>query len=232
MYMTPSFYLNLQTLSGTQTTASPLDKLVIAGWTGRNQQAMEEHIVELEAMGIARPASTPIYYRVAASRLTKADRIEVSGDGSSGEVEFVLAQIDGRLWVGVGSDHTDRKLETLGVALSKQICEKPVGDTFWAFDEVAPHWDQLVLRSFITENGERKLYQEGPVTTMRDPLELVSGWTAGDARLPEGSMMFCGTLAAIGRIRAAGHFEMELHDPVLQRTLRHAYAICTLPIAG
>lgn len=232
MQTTPSIHLNLQTLHGTQATAAALDNLVIAGWTGRNQQAMEEHIAELEAMGIARPATTPIYYQVATSRLTKADRIEVSGDGSSGEAEFVLAQIGGRLWVGVGSDHTDRKLETMGVALSKQICEKPIGDTFWAFDEVAPHWDQLVLRSYIIEDGQRTLYQEGPVTTMRDPLELVAGWTAGEAALPEGSMMFCGTLAAIGRIRTAGHFEMELHDPVLQRTLRHGYAIRTLPIAG
>ncbi|OYX11437.1 MAG: hypothetical protein B7Z15_11810, partial [Rhizobiales bacterium 32-66-8] len=43
---------------------------VIAGWTGRDKVALEKHIVELEELGVARPASTPIYYRCAAARLT------------------------------------------------------------------------------------------------------------------------------------------------------------------
>jgi hypothetical protein len=42
--------------------------------------------------------------------------------------------------------------------------------------------------------------------------------------------MFCGTLAAIGGIRPASRFEVELIDPVLNRTLRHAYDIDTLPV--
>jgi hypothetical protein len=44
--------------------------------------------------------------------------------------------------------------------------------------------------------------------------------------------MLCGTLAAIGGIRPAERFEVELEDPVLGRTLRHAYAVDTLPVAG
>jgi hypothetical protein len=193
---------------------------------------MEKHIRELEELGVKRPASTPVYYRVGATRLTHAPAIEVSGGESSGEVEFVLAQFDGRLWVGVGSDHTDRKVETIGVTISKQLCDKPVGAAFWPFDEVAPHWDKLVLRSYIVEGGERKLYQEGPVTTMQDPQELIAAWNEGGTSLPEGTAMYCGTLAAKGGIRPAARFEMELHDPVLQRTLTHAYDIETLPIAG
>jgi hypothetical protein len=223
--------LEFQTRTGVQTRQASVRQVVIAGWTGRDRVAMEKHIVELEALGVRRPASTPVYYRVGASRLTTAESIEVSGGESSGEVEFVLAQFDGRLWVGLGSDHTDRKLETVGITLSKQVCDKPIGATFWAFDEVAPHWDQLVLRASIVEGGKRSLYQEGPVTTMRDPLDLVAAWPQGPS-LPEGTVMFCGTLAAKGGIRPAARFEMELHDPVLQRTLTHAYDIQTLPIAG
>jgi hypothetical protein len=226
--------LNLQftTRAGAQTRQATVRQVVIAGWTGRDLVAMEKHIVELEALGVRRPAATPVYYRVGASRLTTAPAIEVSGGESSGEVEFVLAQFDGRLWVGVGSDHTDRKVETVGITISKQLCDKPVGATFWPFDEVAAHWDQLVLRAHVVEGGKRSLYQEGPVTTMRDPLELVAAWRQGERSLPEGTAMFCGTLAARGGIRPAARFEMELHDPVLQRTLTHAYDIEILPIAG
>ena len=227
-----ALHLQFATRSGARDATATIRQLVVAGWTGRDRAAMEKHIQELEELGVSRPASTPIYYRVAASRLTTATAIEVSGTDSSGEVEFVLARIDGRLWVGVGSDHTDRKVETIGVAISKQLCEKPIGKTFWPFDEVADHWDKLVLRSFILEGGERKLYQEGPVTTMLDPVELLSKWCGGEPRLPEGTAMFCGTLAARGGIRAAARFEYELHDPVLQRTLAHGYDVASLPIAG
>jgi hypothetical protein len=41
--------------------------------------------------------------------------------------------------------------------------------------------------------------------------------------------MFCGAIGAIGGIRPAPRFEMELVDPVLGRSLRHAYDIEVLP---
>ena len=62
---------------------------------------------------MARPKSAPIYYRVAAARLTTSSQIEATGENSSGEVELVLIRDEERLWPGVGSDHTDRKVETL-----------------------------------------------------------------------------------------------------------------------
>ena len=61
--------------------------------------------------------------------LTQADRIQVLGDDTSGEVEPVLVGAADRLWVTVGADHTDRKLESYGVAVSKQVCPKVIGRT-------------------------------------------------------------------------------------------------------
>src|SRR5229473_3413621 len=134
-----------------QGTTTPLtlaiDQAVIAGWTGRDPVARDKHIAELEAIGIARPATTPIYYRVAARRLTTEDSIEVSGGDTSGEVEFVLIGWQGRIFVGVGSDHTDRKVETYGVTVSKQMCDKPIAPVLWELEDVAGHWDQMILRS-------------------------------------------------------------------------------------
>ena len=110
--------------------------LVIAGWTGRNVEALEKHILELEALGVKRPKSTPIFYRVSADLLTTKPSIEVLGTGSTGEVEFVLFSLADGLWVGLGSDHTDRKAETIGVSLSKQMCAKPIAATAWRYDDV------------------------------------------------------------------------------------------------
>src|ERR671913_2069288 len=86
-----------------------ITQLVVAGWTGRDKVAMEHHMAELEALGVTRPARTPIFYRAAAARLTQEPAIEVVGADSSGEVEYVLVASDGALFVGVGSDHTDAR---------------------------------------------------------------------------------------------------------------------------
>ena len=208
-----------------------IDSLVIAGWTGRNVEALEAHIKELEAIGVKRPKSVPIFYRVAYSLMTTAPAIEVMADKSSGEVEFVLYALKDGLWLGVGSDHTDRKAETVGVTLSKQLCAKPVGATLWRYDEVRPHWDKLKLRSFVPGGGSRRLYQEGPVTNMRSPEELIKLYAGGD-RLKPGTAMFCGTFAVHGEISYSGTFDMELEDPVLGRTLKHGYRIVSLPDEG
>ena len=132
-----------------------IDQAVIAGWTGRDPVARDKHIAELEAIGIARPATTPIYYRVSARRLTTADSIEVSGGNSSGEVEFVLIGWQGRIFVGLGSDHTDRKVETYSVTVSKQMCDKVMAPVLWELEDVAGHWDQMILRSFAWIGGTR-----------------------------------------------------------------------------
>jgi hypothetical protein len=211
---------------------SEIKNLVVAGWTGRNTAALEAHIKELEAIGVKRPKSVPIFYRVAYSLLTTADSIEVMADKSSGEVEFVLYSLDDGLWVGLGSDHTDRKAETVGVTLSKQLCAKPVGGTLWRYDEVKLYWDKLTLRAFVLgDGGKRRLYQEGPVTNMRSPEELIRLYTGG-ATLAPGTAMFCGTFAVHGEISYSGTFDMELEDPVLKRKLTHGYRIVSLPDEG
>jgi hypothetical protein len=208
-----------------------IDRAVIAGWTGRDPVARDKHIAELEAIGIARPASTPIYYRVAARRITIADSIEVSGGDSSGEVEFVLIGWQGRTFVGVGSDHTDRKVEAYGVTVSKQMCDKPMASVLWELEDVIDHWDQMILRSFAWIGGARVLYQEGKLDGMLPVAELIQRGF-GEGRLPDGCAMFGGTFAAKGGIRPASRFEYELEDPVLKRVIRHAYDVIELPVLG
>lgn len=215
---------------GRENVAVEIDDLVIAGWTGRDVEALNHHIEELKAIGVQPPSRVPLYYRVAASLLTQAETVQVLGDDTSGEVEPVLLGTPDRLWVTVGADHTDRKVESYGVAVSKQVCPKVVGRTAWRFEEVEPHWDRLMLRSFVTEGGKKVLYQEGPLARIREPRELIAGWRNGDRKLPAGVAMFCGTMPAIGAVRASSRFEMELDDPVLGRRLSHAYQVQALPI--
>jgi hypothetical protein len=208
-----------------------IDQAVIAGWTGRDPVARDKHIAELEAIGIARPATTPIYYRCSARRLTQDDSIEACGNDSSGEVEFILIGWQGRILVGLASDHTDRKVESYSVTVSKQMCDKPIASTLWELEDVIGHWDRMVLRSWAWIGGKRELYQEGTLDAMLPVKELLArGFEGG--KLPDGCAMFGGTFAAKGGIRPADRFEYELEDPVLKRVIRHAYDVITLPVRG
>jgi hypothetical protein len=191
------------------------------------------HIRELAELGVAPPGHTPIFYRVGVSLLTTASAVDVMGTDSTGEVEFVLLNHRGEWWIGVGSDHTDRKAETLGVTLSKQLCPKPLGPSLWRFDAVEPHWDELILRSYAVSNGERSLYQQGPVSAMRYPRELVELYReSGKGVFGSGTAMFCGTLPAPNGIRWADTFVIELEDPILKRKISHSYSCRPLPVEG
>jgi hypothetical protein len=225
-----TFDFDLQTGTRAQRTAVTIRQLVVAGWTGRDPVAVEKHIKELEELGVKRPASTPIFYRASVARLTTQGVIEATGDASGGEVEYLLLRHDGRLWVGAGSDHTDRQVETYGVTVSKQMCDKPMAAQFWAYDEVAPHWDRLMLRSYVTEGGKRSTYQDGTVAAMLPPQDLLARY--GADKMTDGALMFCGTLAARGGVRATPNFEFELEDPVLGRKISHGYRVISLPVLG
>lgn len=219
-----------------------VNQLVIAGWTGRDHQAIMHHISELEALGVPRPGAVPLFYRVAANQLTQRENIEVVGESTSGEAEPFIFTHQGELYVSLASDHTDRQLETYSVAMSKQVCVKPVAAQAWAMKEVAAHWDQLILRSWIREQGEWVLYQQGTLAGLRTPFDLLERYVGGAAvaesglTLPEipadGLAMTCGTLAAIGGIRAASEFRMELVDETLGRSISHQYRSTALPIVA
>lgn len=210
------------TLGGRRTTVV-IDTLIVAGWTGRDRAAVEAHIAELAAVGVQRPSSVPVFYRVSASRLTTSTSIEAT-PASSGEVEALLLREGGRLWVGVGSDHTDREVETYDVAVSKQMCDKPIAPELWPYEDVAGHWDRLAVRSWVDEDV---LYQEGTLDGLMRPTDLEA---MSDPDLGDGTLMFCGTFPAIGGVRPAAGFRYELEDPVLGRQLRASYEIRTLPL--
>jgi hypothetical protein len=157
--------------------------------------------------------------------------VEVLGPDTSGEVEPVIFGLHDGMWIGVGSDHTDRKAETMGIALSKQLCAKPVGAALWRLDDVVGHWEKLMIRAFAMIGGERVKYQEGSLANMRTPADLLSLYDKSTTLKP-GTAMFCGTVGAIGGIRPATRFEIELEDPVRDRKLTHAYDVVSLPVVS
>ncbi len=204
-----------------------IEQLFVAGWTGRNKAAVDHHIEELRELGVAPPSQVPLFYRVSSGLLTQEKSIEVLGTETSGEVEPFLAQENGEIWIGLASDHTDRDLETHSVAYSKQACLKPVAKELWKYDSVADHLDDLILRCLIHEGGKWTLYQEGTLSNIRPLADLKEALDFG-----EKAGMLCGTLGAIGSVRPAREYRMELEDPALGRKITLEYDVTTLPIVS
>lgn len=233
--MQAQFQLHTLGTSASTALSFNLHTLIVAGWAGRDMAAIEHHIEELAELGVPRPTSVPLFYRIASNQFTQDAQVQMVGPHSSGEIETLVFAVDGELYISIASDHTDRKLEAHSVALSKQLCAKPAGTTAWRYADVQAHWDQIIVRSWIEEDGQRVLYQEGPLASLRTPADLISRYLAsgeapaGATTLADGTAMTCGTVGAIGGIRPANLFEMELFDPVLQRSLVHRYAVDVLP---
>jgi hypothetical protein len=205
-----------------------VQELIIAGWAGREQAGIDEHIEELKAIGVTPPSSTPLFYRVAADQLTTAATVQVLGGESSGEVEVVLIGTPQGTLVSIGSDHTDREAEAWSVAHSKQVCAKPVSRQVWTLESVIDHWDQLTMASYATFNGEEVLYQQGGVTGLLHPQELLRRFGLDQPQLAPGQAMLCGTLPVIGGVRPSEAFRVVLEDPVTGRKIEHFYNTKTL----
>jgi hypothetical protein len=207
--------------------ACPLDlrQLIVAGWAGRDREAVDHHIAELAELGVPAPSEVPLYYRVGADRLTVAPAIHVVGGGTSGEAEAVVIAGAYEIYVGVGSDHTDRDAEAHSVALAKQACPKPMSAQLWRLADVEAHWDDLKLRADAWIDGERVRYQDGGLSEIRPIRDLIDGFGG----LAPGTAMFCGTIPTLQGLKPASRFEVTLEDPVRGRTLSHAYDIEVLP---
>ncbi|WP_227998941.1 DUF2848 family protein [Nocardia australiensis] len=212
--------LSFEVLGTGNTIRFGTTRTLVAGYTGRDEAAVRHHIDELAAIGVAPPERVPMLYPVERDSVTTAAGTIVSGTNTSGEVEPVILRHDGKFYLGVGSDHTDRQLETVDIGASKRACPKPIGavvaeiGTWDDFD-----WDACVARSRV----DGKPYQDGTLAALRRPADLL-GIVA--ERLGESDadlICFAGTLPLLdGKFVAGSTWELELVLPD-RRVLTHTY---------
>ena len=206
-----------------------LTHLIVAGWTGRDADAIAHHIAELAELGVPAPSDTPLYYRVSAPLLTDAPLIEAVGGASSGEVEPLIVEAEGKRYLGLASDHTDRALEAHSVAMSKQVCAKPCALELWDWDEIEGRLEEIELESWIEEGGDWVPYQSGTIASIRPLTELIAGSRLSELAKDGPVAMLCGTFGAKGGVRPAAKFRMQMRDPKTGRSITHEYETRTLP---
>jgi 4-hydroxyphenylacetate 3-monooxygenase len=184
-------------------------RLIIAGYTGRNEAVVAAHIAELAAIGIPPPASVPAFFVLDPSLVTSDPVVTISGSNTSGEVEPVLIRHKGRHYLGVGSDHTDRDVERSDIGASKAACPKPVGHQVVALpDDLAMlDWDAIDVESDV--DGEP--YQRGSLAAMRTPTDLLSRMAGTLGAVEDDLVIFCGTVPLLtGAFRAGRHWRIQL----------------------
>ena len=65
----------------TDRIAFEAEVLIMAGWTGRDATAVEHHVAELAALGVAPPSAVPLFYRMDPALLAgPVEAIEVLGE--------------------------------------------------------------------------------------------------------------------------------------------------------
>jgi len=210
---------------------APLDfqvkKILNAGYTARDQSQVRKHIEELKKEGVPTPKTIPVFFPKLADRITTADEIEVLlSDTTSGEVEFALLFNRDEIYVGVGSDHTDRKLEQYSIIVAKQMCPNIISNEVWRYEDLKDHWDSLIMRSWVENNGQRELYQEANLGTFLDVDDLISRveeLVNGDT---DGLVFYAGTIPVLsGEMCFSLRFEAELADETTGKSLRCAYNV-------
>ena len=213
------------TVEGKETKRSldfEVKALFCGGYAGRDQEEVRKHVAELRKIGVPAPERIPVAYPVSTYLLTTDDEIEVQSEETSGEVEYVVLVGEGELYVTVGSDHTDRELERISVPKAKQMYPKVIPEVVRPYDEVKGHWDELIIRSYVVKDGRRRLYQERPLEALigvERLMEIVGEWGPG-------WVLFSGTVPTVdGELVYADEFEMEIHDPILDRRISHRYRI-------
>jgi len=219
--------LVLESKQGRRELAFTYSRMVNAGYVGKNQEEVRRHIEELAAKGIPGPKSVPVLYPVVCHALTTDSVIEVYGSETSGEVEYVLCVVsEDEVYVGLGSDHTDRHLEETDIPRSKQICPNLMGQTVWPLEEVESHWDDLLIAANVVKDGKDTLYQEGHLGLLLNPTELMSFVKSKIGGPLENLIIFSGTMGMLtGEFVFGERFSAKLMDEKLNRRLEISYDI-------
>lgn len=213
---------------------SPLDftftRMINAGFVGRDQTEVRRHLHELEEKGIPCPKETPVLYPVVCRALTTDNSIEVFGAKTSGEVEYILyVNSEDDIHVGIGSDHTDRHLEEFNIPRSKQICPNITSRRVWPLQDVRDHWDELVMKSMVTVQGQEILYQEGKLGLILDPEQLLDVVREKVPGPLKEMVIYSGTVGMLTDGFTYGErFTATLIDPVLDRSLESRYDVTIL----
>lgn len=217
--------LILEDSSGEKELNLDVKKLVNAGRSGRNEIIVKKHLDELRKAGSNVGDKFPKFWPKTSDRITTSNRFEVLPNTlSSGEVEYVLLIDKNTVYIGVGSDHTDRGIQKIDLVAAKEIYYNVLAPKVWLYEEVKEYWDDLLMSSWVEEEGEITLYQEGKLKEILSPERILEEVKTRIGNNFDGLVIFSGTHPTLnGNLSYSSYFEFELRDNKKNRVIRHSY---------
>lgn len=198
----------------------------------RDEAKMQAHLEECYKLGIKeliceRP---PLVMPISSWAVLTDNHIGVQRPKTSGEVEIVtIVDENDEIFVSVGSDHTDRSLETIDIPWSKQVAPNVVAPQMWRWNDVKDHWDDIHMESWVIDKGEVVKFQEAMVNEFWTPAEMVQGLRDSVVRVAGPNILFSGTVVSIGEeLRFAESWTIKMTDPTLNRSIEHTYTVDVL----
>ena len=197
--------------------------VVMVGFSGRDIEKAMEHVGELERNGVQCPSIIPSLYSCDPSLAVQTDAIIVHGKRTSGEAEYLILKHDGRYYIGLGSDHTDRDIEMEDIPASKQACPKPCAGVLWDYYEIKDHIADLRLVSTTTVRGAEMEYQDGVAGDILPPIALLN--KVSKAVDLEDCLIFSGTVPLLRGYKYGERFSCRLVDDELGREINLSYEV-------
>lgn len=213
----------IESKAGTSVISADIKNLMVVGFSGKDVEKTMEHIHELEKEGVKCPSEVPVPYQCDPQIITRKPVIDVIGAKTSGEAEYLILCHDGKFYIGIGSDHTDRDMEAVSIHKSKQVCLKPCSETFWEYEEVKDHLPQLRLVSTQIVDGKEIEYQNGVAGDLL-PFDIIIEKVQKEIPL-EDCLIYTGTVPLLNGFRFGEQFTARLIDDVLGRELAITYGV-------
>ena len=215
----------LKKLSGEENVNIDFDQLLVIGFAGRNIEKTMEHIRELEQqLGVPAPKQIPTIFECSLELLTQGKDIKFVGNKTSGEVEYIIVKSGEKIYIGLGSDHTDRELESVSIPKAKQVSPKPIAGELWDYEEVKDHWDQIRLVSYQTINGEEVKYQDGTLSDILPVEKILSVLTERIGNI-DNSIIYSGTVPVLDGFKYGDNFRSLMIDEALNRSIEFNYNV-------
>ncbi|MDY6818798.1 MAG: DUF2848 family protein [Halobacteriales archaeon] len=213
-----------------------VDRIANCGGSWRTPPTGEELSILRDAQGSDFDPTELIVTPKPAHLITTATEIRVNSATTAGEAEFVLFPTEDRTYLGVGMDHKDFKVvEGTGIHRGNSTCPSVVAPEVWCVADVSDHWDELQLRSWTGEAGERERYQEASLVSFLSPETLIDRVRQRITAPVAGTAIWAGTIGAVDDVIQGVHpnptihhgeyYAVELYDPVLNRRLATQYDV-------
>lgn len=204
-----------------------VNRVINAGYSGRDEDAVQAHIDELVADGIPAPETVPAMYELSPNVLrVDPESVRVVGPHTSGEAEFGLVVTGDETYVVAASDQTDRDLEREDIQKAKQIAPNVLSRDAWQLSDLRDRWDDIELTGWNTVDGDRRRYQRATFGAIREPAELLAIAEERYGGPMDGTVLLSGTVATVdGEVTPGSQFSVSLRDPETERELSVGYGI-------